>query len=291
MKNICTVSDKNYLIQGLSLYQSLDDNTKDFKLHYLCIDDYTKIKLDKLNLKNLKTYSVKEFLNSDPTLNKLFYSEYKYFCWSLASYFSNFLLKKYDSILYIDSDIYFYENLDLLYDEIGNKDVAIFKHRQFKYEDNRPEGAYNVGVVYFKNSLRGVEVSNWWVDAVINKKYPQLSTCGDQKYLDNFQHMCSESEIMIDGDYGHGAPWQWQLYDYSEFLETGNIIWNGKKQKLLFSHFSQFDPCFKEDSYVASKQHQIYTPTIMYSNNPSLKKIYDDYFNINKKQKKFLDGY
>ena len=37
MKNICTVSDNNYLIKGLTLYESLKESSKDFILHYLCI--------------------------------------------------------------------------------------------------------------------------------------------------------------------------------------------------------------------------------------------------------------
>lgn len=290
MKHICTLSDKNYLLQGLSLYESLNKYSSDFTLHYLCIDDLSFNKLNTLNLPNLIPHSIKNLLNSDDELNQLFYGDYRYFCWSLASYFTNKLLSEYDSILYCDSDIYFYDNIETLYDKFGNKDVGIFRHRQFQYHENRSEGAYNVGVVYFKNTKKGNEISFWWKDAVINKKYPELSTCGDQKYLDNFQKMCDEAEIFIDGDIGHGAPWQWQLYDYREFIETGNIIWGGETQKLIFSHFSQFSPNFQNNTYIPSKIHHIYTPLKMYDDVPSLKMIYQDYFETIKKQKNIVDG-
>ena len=39
MITLTTLSDINFLPQGLSLYQSLEKHTKDFKLYYLCLDN------------------------------------------------------------------------------------------------------------------------------------------------------------------------------------------------------------------------------------------------------------
>jgi len=39
MKEICTVSDFNYLSKGLALYESLIEYSDNFILNYLCIDD------------------------------------------------------------------------------------------------------------------------------------------------------------------------------------------------------------------------------------------------------------
>jgi len=153
-----------------------------------------------------------------------------------------------------------------------------FKHRQFHDWENRSEGLYNVGVVYFKNSEKGKEVSDWWSDAVINRKYPQLSTCGDQKYLEYFIKICPPNNIYVDGDIGHGAPWQWQLYDYSLYKIYGKIIWNGVSQLLIFSHFSQFFYDLDNNRYIPSTRHHIYTPSSSYIDIPELKLIYDNYF-------------
>jgi len=274
MINICTVSDKNYLNKGLSLYESLLKNV-DVVLHYLCIDEVSFIKLKKYSSVRLKVYSVDEFLKNDLILKNLKESDYKYFCWSLASYFSNKMLEtNIDSITYIDSDIYFHKDIKKIYDGIGNKEVAIFRHRQFPLNFKSPDGLYNVGVVYFKNTPMGKKVSDWWSDAVLNKKYPEYATCGDQKYLEFFPIMCPEDCIFIDGDIGHGAPWQWQLY---QFKENGNILWGDKEQELIFTHFSQFKD--NVDSYIPSTIHHIYTPLIMYETNKELKKIYDNYHN------------
>ena len=283
MKNICTVSDINYLPKGLTLYESISDNFKDFTLNYLCIDDLTYQKLNSINLPNLKVFHVDEFTSKDDFLLNLKNQDYKYFCWSLASYFSNHLLSTdIDSITYIDSDIFFHHSLQILFDSIGEQnEIAIFRHRQFDLSMSHTDGWFNVGVVYFKNGKIGSHICNWWCESVLHKKYPELSTCGDQKYLDEFPNMCPEDYIFIDGEIGHGAPWQWQLYDFSDYEENGNIIWDGKKQKLIFTHFSQFE--YNELDYVPSKMHHIYTTINMYKEISPLMGIYDEYYNKLKK--------
>jgi len=273
MINLCTVSDINYLLKGLVLYESLKKHSKDFTLHYLCIDDKSYEVLKPLECESLKVYNVDSLVQEDPLLLNLKNSEYKYFCWSLASYFSNYLLLKGNSITYIDSDIYFHDNIEVILNEIGGRDVGIFRHRQFPLSTYRPEGLYNVGVVHFKDSELGINVSDWWTDAVLNKKYPQLATCGDQKYLDNFPNLCPKDSIYLDENIGHGAPWLWQLY---EFISPTKIIWENQEQNLVFTHFSQFQ--FNGDSYVPSLMHHIYTPLDEYKNNINLKVIYDEYF-------------
>lgn len=280
MVNICTVSDINYLEKGLALYESLLEHSKNTVLHYLCIDDKSYSMLKKIENESLKAYNVNDLLEKDATLLALKNKNYRYFCWSLASYFSNYLLtndEKCDSITYIDSDILMHDDVQKIFSEIGNREIGIFRHRQFNMGENRPEGLFNVGIVYFKKGDVGQHILKWWADAVLNQKYPHLSTCGDQKYLDEFQNMCPDDLLFIDGEIGHGAPWQWQLYDFSTYENDGCITWNGKKQKLIFSHFSQF--VYENDTYVPSAQHHIYTPLESYKNISGLKMIYDDYYN------------
>lgn len=271
MKHICTVSDIKYLHQGLALYNSLKKTSSDFKLHYLCLCDKSYSIISKIDNTNIKAYHIKHLLAIDEQLVALQKSNYSYFCWSLASYFSNELLVDFDSILYVDSDIYFHKDVQLIYNEIGDRDVGIFRHRMFPLHITRSEGKYNVGVVYFKNSEEGRKTLSWWSDAVLNKKYPQLATCGDQKYLDAFPELCKN--IYIDENIGHGAPWQWQVY---ELLDNGKLQWEGQTQELVFTHFSTF--ALTATSYIPAIDHLCYTPAMEYSNNKKLKAIYDDYF-------------
>jgi len=271
MKHLCTVSDINYLHQGLALYNSLKESSTNFKLHYLCLCDTSYDVISKIDNENIQAYHIKHLLTADEKLQSIRNSDYSYFCWLLSSYFCNMLLPKFDNIMYIDSDIYFHKDIQIVYDEIGDRDVGIFRHRMFPLHIERGEGKYNVGVIYFKNSEDGNKTLSWWADAVLNKKYPELATCGDQKYLDNFPTICSN--IYIDKNIGHGAPWQWQVY---ELLGNGKLIWEGQEQDLVFTHFASFK--LTQSGYIPTMQHRCYTAANEYENNKYLKAIYDEYY-------------
>ena len=279
MKNLCTVSDSSFLIKGLAMYDSIQESSEDFMLHYLLIDAQINTSNIDKHQANVKFYNINDLLSENEELQKIKEDNYDYFCWILSAYFTNYLINKYDfdSVTYIDSDIYFYQNINILFEQFGSKDIGVFRHRMFPLGMYRPEGLLNVGVVYFKNTAVGKEALGWWVDAVINKKYPGLATCGDQKYLEFFMY-AYPNNIQLDGDAGHSAPWLWQIYNIGDFYLDGTIKWENKKQLLVFNHFSQFSADFEKDSYIGSTNHHIYTPLKMYSENLILKNIHDDYF-------------
>jgi hypothetical protein len=278
--NFCTVSDKNYLIRGLTLFRSLKQTVqKDFKLHYLCMDKKSYLVIKGLDDQRVIPYSLDKFIENDIDLKKLKDDgDHKYLSFCLSSYFSNYLLNNLDidSINYIDSDIYFHKDFKLILDEIGDKDVGIFRHRQYPTNIPNGNGWFNVGVLHFKNTEVGKNALEWWYDAVLYKKYPELATCGDQRYLDAFIEL--SDHLFIDGNIGHGAPWLWQLYNYSQYEQFKSIGYYGKLQPLIFSHFSQFEYNIKENTYIPSTMHHCFTPLEMYEENVALKSIYDNYF-------------
>ena len=281
MINLCVVSDYNFLAKGLTLYESLLKNSTDFVLHYLCFDERAYNKLKPYECKSLKVYSDLTYRVVDPALKKLKEEDKKYYSYALASYFSREMMRTWKTpITYIDSDIYFHQSINNMLDKMGTKDIGIFRHRQYSMDYPNGNGWFNVGVVHFKNTACGEEYLDWWADAVLHRKYPGLATCGDQRYLDVFT-VLPESFLFIDGDIGHGAPWQWMLYSFDSYAEDGCICWRGKKQKLIFSHFSQF--IYDMESYKPTTMHFCFTPENMYTEDAGLKKIYDDYYTEIKK--------
>jgi hypothetical protein len=274
--HISCVSDFGFLAKGLALYESIGRFDSDFTLHYLCLDDSSFDIIKELD-GNIIAYSLSDLRSQDKTLNNLAKQDYKYLCWSLASYFTNYLMNTInEDITYIDSDVFFHDSIYTVLNEVGDKDVGLFRHRQYPLSYPNSNGWFNVGVVHFKNSDLGKKLLSWWADAVLHKKYPELATCGDQRYLDAFVEF--SSNLFIDGNIGHAAPWHWQLYDYSSYFEDGCILWNNQKQKLIFSHFSNFDYNLSENKYVPALRHSPYTPQRMYVDIPELKFIHDDYF-------------
>ena len=59
-KHVVTLSDHNYIVNGMCLYESLAKHSQDFILHYLCLNDQTYDKLSSLGLDNLICYSMQE---------------------------------------------------------------------------------------------------------------------------------------------------------------------------------------------------------------------------------------
>ena len=55
----------------------------------------------------------------------------RYYLWALGSLFTNYIMENndFDSVTYIDADHYFHQDIKLLYDKFGDKDIGIFRHR------------------------------------------------------------------------------------------------------------------------------------------------------------------
>jgi len=272
MKYLCTLSDWNYLAKGLALYESLKKTSSEpFFLFYLCLDDRSFEKLKVLNYSEIIPVSLREMEEThishfrelaDQLRTAKSNRPYNEYCWTLASYFCWHLIKwghlygrvasqeatqgKIDRLAYIDSDIYFYGDIEKFYAEVGTRSVGIIAHRHNAIGDR--DGAYNVGVIYFKDDPVGRKCLFWWMDAVLNKKYPELQTCGDQKYLERFiPDFGADNVAVVDQTIGHGAPWNYRLYRWDKFSE-GKIVWGSQEQPFLFNHFSRFSYDISNDT-------------------------------------------
>ena len=269
MNIFCTLSDYNYLIYGLTLYRSLINVNNDFVLYYLCLDDKAYDKLIDLELENIIPIKIGEI--SSKKLEKLKEENYTNYCWATASYFTNWLMEYLNKpITYIDSDIYFFSDWQPFFDEIGEKSIGIVTHR-FAGRPSKRVGFYNVGVVYFKNSEAGRNCLKWWSDVVLDNTNPyfkKYGTCGDQKYLELFKPLFKDV-CVVDG-IGHLASWNVQNHTR---IKDERIIWRGKKQKLMYYHFSHFLPNFRRNNYKTNKKGEWYP-----EKTPGVIPLLDKYF-------------
>jgi hypothetical protein len=290
MKNFCTVADSGFLNRVLALNKSLKKFSSNYKLHLLCLDDKIYESIDDSNIQLYKLESLLEdkhlleakdnppsresLLNCSGDLIK---AKRLQFVWSLSAYFSWYCLENLncEDILYIDSDIYFYNNWEDLYSNLNNVSIGIVEHRCLTSPLN---GKYNVGIVYFKNDLDGYKCLTWWKNCLLftnHEFYKTHNTCGDQKYLELFP-VLFKNVVILDKFIGHLAPWNINEHKYEDEM----IIWNNVKQKLLYFHFSNFKPDFDKNTYIPAQRHGI-----LHLNNSFLKSIYDEYFESLKETK------
>jgi hypothetical protein len=150
----------------------------------------------------------------------------------------------------LDADLYFHGDPAAIVQELDNagKDVLITSHNFSKKHEriSKITGKYCVQFIVFKNTIKGMEVLNWWRNACIDWCYDRIEDgkFGDQKYLDDWTsrfscvHVCT-----LPG--GGIAPWNVSDYDVVGNPPHGSPIQlvNRKKQKkckFIFFHFHKF---------------------------------------------------
>lgn len=288
MLDVCTFCDKNYVLKGLNLYQSLLKNAgEEFRLYWLCLDEETFIRVGDMQLPGVILFRISD-LGGEYGLENLkklpdtqYGDDHANFCWRMTPIWIYHLMKFYmvddAKLIYADSDIFFYHSPRIILDIIGAKSVGIHTHRFSRpYDDDTPVGWYNVGVMVFTNNDIGNSICRqWWTwvqdpETVLYKKY---GTCGDQKWLNLFIPTFGPSNICVfdeEGDCGHLAPWN---YSGITHPRKHYIIYKGRQQPVVFYHFSHFT--IKNNQWRDS-DHGEWNP----ASDPDILPYYHEYFAI-----------
>ena len=273
MMHILTLSDKNYIVNGMGLYDSISNQIEsDFNLHYLAMDDYTETALKSLKIPNIIVYSLKD-LERDEEYHHLKKNNESRpidtsdgqspFHWALGSFFSNFIMKEVspEHVMYADSDIFFYRTPELITKSVGDKSIGLITHKHIQLDKTvRNPGYYNVGIVYFKNDEVGRDCLDWWSRCCVYPDNPIsdiFGACGDQKYLELFGDMFGEENIkVLCPEVGNGAPWNFTMFD---FLDDTRVVWKDPhhyvleqdsiEQDLVFNHFSHINIDYDEQFF------------------------------------------
>ncbi len=242
MLNFCTLFDSSYIHYGLALYESLTKQCKSFHLYIYafdkgCYDYFSKAGFRHLTIVKLSDFEDPELLKIKPTRTK---GEY---CWTCTPSIILYSIDKFnlDCCIYVDSDIYLFNDPQLLVDEMGDKSVLITKHRYTPtYNLSEESGIYCVQFMVFKNDENGRIVLNWWRDRCIEWCYARHEDgkFGDQKYLDDW---LTRFDGVHSLEYlgGGVAPWNIEQYDFLN--ENGTLkgieLTSGYKFDLIFYHF------------------------------------------------------
>jgi hypothetical protein len=143
---------------------------------------------------------------------------------------------KLPSVAYVDSDVCFFSAADPIFNEVANSDVGITSHNfASKLSHLSINGIYNVGIVFFRNTEKGLQTANWWADRClestsINTK--SVEVFGDQKYLDSFATIYPETHVY--SNFGiNSAPWNCTDIHIDG---NGKLIFN--ERELVCFHFS-----------------------------------------------------
>ena len=293
MLHFCTHSDYNYLVFGLTMFESLAKYTKvPFVLHYLADDDAAYNKLFSINDPRIKTYNIKDMASDNDFAilsgkNKVESFGQSMFHFALTPYFTNRVLRATGGpIIYVDSDILWYNDPGAIFDLCRGCDFGLATHKHMPLMRlQRNPGYYNVGVVYVSNK----EQCEWWKTVSIdpsNKWARQYGSCGDQKYLEALDQVFSDTKIcVIDRHVGHGAPCNMflQIISHNEgtitWVDTdGNVLTRGETTTLPlhFFHFAHCVPDFNKNTIRVDREGEWGGHIDIKRND--IQRLYTDYF-------------
>lgn len=243
---LCTLYNSLYLDKGLVLYDSLCECAKDFKLYVLCMDDKCYEVLTDLKQEHHIPVRLADFEFGDEDLlaakaNRPM-GEY---CWTCSSSFIRYVLKHYqeDSCTYIDADMFFYNDPQVLVDEMlsAGKSVMVVPHRfpEDKKELAQKVGTYCVEFNTFLNTPVSLEVLEYWRGRCLEccSNLGDGIHWGDQKYLDEMANSFDCVHVCMNPGAGV-APWNLSLYRLAneEFNEK-RLFFINELTSIVFYHF------------------------------------------------------
>lgn len=208
----------------------------------LCLDQITFDELRRRNLPGVKLVPLDELERATEGLASARANrsqiEFYYTC---SPALPLFIIKSdpaIDLITYLDADLYFYADPELVFEELGTKSVGIIRHRlapELAHEERY--SIYNVGWVTFRRDEAGLACLTWWCERCIEWCYLRLEEgrYADQKYLDYFPARFP-NVVVLEHEGANLAPWN--ITNYRIGRVEGQITVNG--QPLVFFHFSGF---------------------------------------------------
>lgn len=236
----CTLFDINYLPRGLVLYRSLERVAGDFRLLAFCMDTETEEALARLQLPRLTVVPLRELERHDPQLLAVKDDRTQVeYCWTATPAVCLYALETSPDateITYLDADLMFFSDPEVLFAEMGGAATMIVPHRYApEHRWKEPEsGTFNVEWLTFRRDPDGLAALRWWRDQCIEWCYFRVEDgkMGDQKYLDDFPKRFERVHI-LEHPGGGLAPWNVTNHELGE--EGGGVLVDGRP--LVFFHY------------------------------------------------------
>jgi hypothetical protein len=246
MLTFCTIITHSHLAYATVLYNSLlrFNSNIDFNIFIADRDSIESIDTPA----NLKYYGC-QHLCVNHIANKIkdkyrneFIDEFR---WSMKPVFIKYLLveKKYDKVIFIDPDTYFFNDYNFLFDDLDKYDVLLTPHwrgpdpyivpKNFHF--SLTQGIFNGGFV--GANVNGTHAMDWWamVCEYACEKNSMKGLYVDQKYLDLLPIYFDNIGIMKHR--GCNVAF-WNLNDCKREKQPDETVLIDGKYPIIFIHFS-----------------------------------------------------
>lgn len=253
-----TCFDFKFLIQGLTLYESLSNNENMFVLWILCLDEKVYRHLKNKNLKNAKILELNNF--ETPELLKLKETRTRpEYYWTLTPFIPEWIFdseKSIDRLTYLDADMFFFKNPSKIFNEfeISSKSILITEHAfDPMYSDMVKFGKFCVQWITYKRG-KSIKVIKWWQKKCLEWCYSKLEEdrFGDQKYLDKWPELFSNEIHILKNKNLILAPW-----NQSKF-SSEMVLWHFHGFRLLNNYKILLSSYYEISSEVMDNVYKFY---------------------------------
>jgi len=236
----CTYFDSGYLSRGLALIESLRAHGDDSPVWIMALDEPARAYLADAEIPGVQVLTVADLEASVPELPGIRAQRSR-----MEGYFTTtpllvrWVMDQYTvptSVVYLDADLYFFDDPELVFNAMGDGSVGIIEHR---YQPSLAKtlakyGRFNVGWVGFRNDQRGAACLDWWGRSTLEwcRDVPDAGRYADQGYLNSFPTMFDGVSVLEP----HGlnlAPWN----TAGSHLEAHDDRVSVDGDPLVFFHF------------------------------------------------------
>jgi hypothetical protein len=224
------------------MYSSMREHAGNFRIFVFCMDDESHSKMSLLSLSSVIVIRYSELEAHDPELFKTKTTrslvEYYFTCTPAICNYVFDVFQDIDLLTYLDADLYFFSSPEIIFEEIGDKSIAIVEHRFSKYGRQFIKlGVFNVAWISFRRDEQGLDCLSeyrrqcieWCYDYLDGDKY------ADQKYLDKWPEKYSRLRVIQNKGVNLAC---WNIGNY-RIEKKDNIIYAGN-DVLVFYHFAGF---------------------------------------------------
>src|SRR3972149_5255226 len=228
---IFTVCNLAYLPKALVLAESVIKHNN-IKLKIYIIDKKVPIDID---TSDANIYCIEEI--KIPNFYEL---AFKYDIIELSTSLKPFitlkLLKRFEKVIYFDSDTCLYHSVDPIINDLDKDSIILTHHyttpqsRDFSESDTGMMrfGSFNLGFYAVKNSEQGFNFLKWWSDRCVQFSFmeTQFGLSTDQNWVSIAP--CFFQDYHVSFNLGYNvAPWN----SYERFLEKDDLEYMNKRSK------------------------------------------------------------
>lgn len=272
-KAVFTILSKNYMGQASALRRSFVSLHPDVKFYTLLIDRKdlsVETEFPEHSILWAEDLGIPDFWRQSMKFDVIEWST------NVKPFAARQLLKTHEKVLYLDPDLYFYRNIDWVFDELNRCSAVVTPHATTPIYDGHSQGdlewmrvgTFNLGFIGLAAGEETDRFLDWWGERCLSDGFLETASgvFVDQKWVTLAIGFFPGIKVL----YHRGlnmAVWNLHERKLRQSLPTP-ILDNG--EELYFFHFSGFD--YKHPENISKRQTR-WTPGTL----PAVEELMHDY--------------